>query len=278
MKDKSLKQDEALAAKIQKLIDQTEESLEGVRTSIAENLKYYARELPAKDNGMTYVDNTCQASVDSYKAKAMDAFTEDDIFNIIPDDMTTGLEIKAVNEAIYQAMNKHNNRQAIFDTYFGDILISKYGIMKVCTKEINIPEMTTYQVESEDQVMLIVAELSRTMGIKPSSITASYDTETGTLDVTINKKERRVNIQNIRPEYFLFDPESHTLDESVIVGHQSVTTPDELIKLGFEVSDIEDALSAVTDNDDAVETQRNQSSFGLYGTSDLSIDKSTQEL
>lgn len=301
--------EEELAAQVCQEIDEAESYLEDtVRPRISENWEYYRRELPkARPGEASYVDNTCQATVDHYVAACLDAFTSNDTMEAVPVGVTNPLALKAINQVINSVLDTENDRFSLYQSFFKDCFVSGASVFKpYVTEETTIDkqffkdlpeeELAIRQMDYEsnpkyDRVELIITkeEFTTTEAITPAEVAGitlgSINVETQTVTKSgyfaLVSKEKTIKIEPIQAENFLINKDADSIKSSRFVGHKAMVTISELLEMGFEYDKVKQVYEKAGGSTDAEDNEASRSrKRNIIGDSNdaTSVDSSQREV
>lgn len=275
--------EEALLEQIETEIDSAESYLdEIIRPRIADNWKYYRRELPVKIAGQAgYVDNTCQATVDHYTAAALDAFTSNDTLEIIPEGVTMDVGIKVINQLVNSVLDSENNRFNLYQSFFRDCFVSGASLFKPYVKEgvqiekqyftdttpeeLSIRFMTLSANGKYDRVEQIITEerveefeqqvdaagAFPELGGTPELMTTSISRTLMSGYFALVRKEKTIKIKPVPAENFLINKDAVSIDNARFVGDKEMVTISELLSLGFDEDKVQEVFDKSGGDDDA---------------------------
>lgn len=297
-----------LKSQIQQSVDDAEDFLEEeIRPQIKENYDYYKEKIPTpEDGGPKYVDGTVSSVVEHATAMAMDAFTEDDTLEVVPESVQHPFQSKIINTVINDILNSENDRHTIYHTFFKDAFISGASLMKpyvTVNKKIDkefFTEATAeqfairlaelemddswedveYQITEEKEVELQQSgPVNDELGIISPEMVAEVSIKQKLMSgyFTKSKDEKTIKIQNIPAENFIINRDAKTIEDSQIVGHKAMVTISELLKMGFDYDKVLEAYEASGDDD----AEDNMATLARKKTTDVddeSVDTSQREV
>lgn len=294
---------EELSQQIAQEISDAEEHLDGYRSNAAENWQFYRKELPARRKGEAgIVAPVCQSTVDHFTAVCMDAFTGEDIMEILPRGVKHPGTLKVINRVISDVFDTENNRYHIFQTFFKDSLISGVSALRArktterkvdkeffneITEEelamrlMSIETQMKYEVETvitETKTVAVQIEAQEPTGMLAGLGVDSIEHEQTMLSGYFKKSWERatIKIENVRAENFIINRDATSVDDARIVGHKAMVTISDLMTMGFDEDKIREAYENSQDGDsrsNIVSTTRNG-----YQRDFNSIDKSQEEV
>lgn len=269
-----------------------------IRPTLAENWGYYRKELPAKDtSGMSFVDNTCQASVTHFVAAAKDAFVSGDLLEIVPDKNANSAIVAVTTEMMNDILDRENNRSILYTSMFKDAAVAKLGILKPYVFEDSEVLEHPFEGIPEEQIAVISDSLTKEgfevleevitdeqeidMGEELSQMGISMDMMSYKIVagyISYKKTRKTIRIDAIPPENFLINSDAKDIRSARIVGHKNNVTISELITMGFEYDDVAEVASFDEDND--VENNEASKARGKMGQGleSESLDKSMGEV
>ena len=261
--------EELLLKQVKSGITDAEDYLDDiVRPVIQENWDYYYQKKPAPINGMSYVDNTCQACVDHLLATSMDAFVSSDSIEVLPEGTSNPIVLKVINSVINDVLDNENNRYQVYNSFFQSAYIARNGIMKpyVCTdvridKEFfnNIKEdelavmiMDYEKSDKYDEVDYVITEeveQSIEQSVPPEmmdflgnveGVAVAFKNVSGYF--TLKYTEKTIKIANIPTENFLINKDAESIKDSNLCGHKSMMTASTLLEMGFDEDKVLEAI------------------------------------
>lgn len=269
-----------------------------IRPVLSENWDYYQRKLPAKDTtGMSFVDNTCQASVKHFVAAAKDAFVSGDLLEIVPDKGANAATIAVASEMLNDILDRENNRSTLYTSMFKDAAVAKVGILKPYVFEDEEVLEHPFEGVPEEQITMMSESLTnqgfevleevitdeQVNDVSEQFAAMGLDIEVPvqrmvTGYITYKKIRKTIRIDAIPPENFLINSDAKDVRTARIVGHKNNVTISELIGMGFEYDDVAEVASY--DEDDDVEGNEATRARGKMGQDSESetLDKSMQEV
>lgn len=304
--------EEALLQQVQIEVEDCEDYLEdSIRPRITENWDFYNGFLPARREGEpSFVDNTCAATVDHYVAACMDAFTNGDTLEVVPDGITHPMTLKVINQVMNDVLDQENSRHQLYHAFFTDAMVSSASVMRPKVTEetcidkeffsdveedvIKMRQMQLEISEKYDEVEVIVTEkkvveVSATQGIDPNSVLGQLDIggiNTTTTTTTYSGyfslvyKDKTIKIEPVPAENFLINKDARSIRDARIVGHKSMVTISDLLLMGIDYDKVLQVYEKSTDDDAEVNTASMARKDGiLYNTDDEeTLDNSQREV
>lgn len=277
-----------------------------VRPIIQENWDYYYLKKPVPANDMSFVDNTCQASVDHLIASSMDAFIDGDSLEIIPEGNSNPTVLKVINSVVNDVLDNENNRYQIYNSFFQSAYIARNGIMKpyVCTEtkidkeyfnnineqELAVMLMQYEQSDKYDSVDYVVTEeveqeLQKTIPDNMKQLLGDIENVAITVKTisgyfVLKYTEKTIKIANIPTENFLINKDAESIESSNLCGHKSMVTASTLLEMGFDEDKVMEAVNkgSAGDSDDNIATIARKVNFTGIDSDDNNNDASQKEV
>lgn len=307
--------EESLLQQTRKEVEGCEDYLEeSIRPKISENWEYYKGLQPAPLlNEPSFVDNTCTATVDHYVAACMDAFTSGDTLEVVPDGETNPIVLKIINKIMNDILDKENNRHSLYHSFFMDAMVSSASVMRPKVQEETKIEkefftdqdeefiqMRQMQLEIDDKyedIEIVITKIKeihieQNTPIEPDSILGQLDI--GGLQTVTDMKQysgyfqlvstyKTIVIEPVPAENFLINKDARGISDARIVGHKSMVTISELLKMGFDYDKVLEVFENCNNDDDSDNNIASQSrregllSMLADGDSDV-LDDSQREI
>lgn len=272
-------------------VDAAEDYLDSeIRPRISENYDYYHLRKPEADpEGSSYVDPTCQSTVDHAVAHCLDAFTDSDTVEVIPQGNSNLAVNKVINAVINDVLDSENERFSLYNSYFKDSFISGASLFKpyvtedtiidkkfferISPEEVAIREMNYIASNEWDDIQIVVAdeevvEESVTEVIADNPLmpelggTAIEHTISNTYQsgfFTLIKKEKTIKIEQIPAENFLIAKDARSIKTANFVGHKAMVAVGDLLNMGFDEDKVQQVAEMAGSQDDAIDNIASQS-------------------
>jgi hypothetical protein len=158
-----------------------------------------------------------------------------------------------------------NDNNGFMTTYalFKDALVRKCGIAKYWWEEVEEVKIEDYSGLDDQTVQMLMsegAEVKIVVSYPDLSVTADMmqpqiDPATGQPmamqtpmlhDVQIKRttKDGRIRIMAVPPEELVIDRRARSFEEASIIAHRQMATVDDLLKMGYELDEIEENISS----------------------------------
>lgn len=297
--------EEALLNQVKQEVEDCEDYLEdSIRPKITENWEYYNQFLPRAVPGeSSYVDNTCQATVEHYVAVCMDAFTSGDSLEVVPDGVTNPMTLKVINQVMNDVLDNENSRHSLYQSFFRDAMVSSASAMRPIIREETkidkefftdveqeVIQMRQMQLELEhkyDEVEVVITEKKTVtiqmdepvpdggsflgqMDIQGISTTLEVSSYTGYF--TLLYKEKTIKVEPVLAENFLIDKDAHGIHDARIVGHKTMITISDMLKLGIDYDKVLEVYEGISSDDAESNTASMSRKQGLINDYDNDAD------
>ena len=232
--------------------------------AVQELYDYYNMDLPGPDNGITYVHPVVKEQVDHYLALFTDIFTQDRLFEIIPDGVTAPLDIKIISEVIHDVFVS-NSQYKLFNDFGKEAFVVGSGVLYpyVCSDRsvyreqfdgITEEELAARVQILEDQDYDVDFKISRrrtknTVVQVPSDPTnpQSPMQELPQQKVVLrgvikyrNKEEtKRIKIDNIKVDRLIYNTDIEKIEDQDCIGFWRMASISELIEQGYDKEKIQ---------------------------------------
>lgn len=273
-------------------VEACEDYLEdSIRPRISENWEYYKGNLPAPLlNEPSFVDNTCTATVDHYVAACMDAFTNGDTLEIVPDGVTNPTVLKIINKVMNDILDKENDRHSLYHSFFTDAMVSSASVLRPKVHEETKIEkeyfqqvdeqflaMRQMQLELDDtyeSIELVVTkkkeiEITMTEAVDETQpVLEALDVDSVTQTTTtiqysgyfvLSSKYKTIKVEAVPAENFLINKDAVSIDDARIVGHKSMVTISDLLSMGFKETKVWEVFENCNDDEDPEDNIASQS-------------------
>lgn len=304
--------EEALLQQVEVSVEDCEDYLEdSIRPRITENWDYYNGFLPARREGEpSFTDNTCQATVEHYVAACMDAFTNGDTLEVVPDGVTHPMTLKVINQVMNDVLDNENSRHNLYHAFFTDAMVSSASVMRpkvteeTCIdKEFfddvdeDVIKMRQMQLEIDgkyDSIEIFITEkkiveVKATEAVDPNSVLGQLDVsgiKTTTTSTTYSGyfaliyKDKTIKIEPVPAENFLINKDARSIRDANIVGHKSMITISDLLSMGIPYDKVLQVYEKCTDDDAEENTASMARRDGiLYNNDDQeTLDNSQREV
>ena len=191
-------------------------------------------------------------------------------------------------EYVNYCLTRDNNFFNVCYSSFKDALIRKNGIMKIWWDEEKNVETIDYTGLDEQSFTVLVSdpdvelrdveiETSETETVGPDGMMMmSQMPATYSCTVVRTTTKGRVAVASVPPEEFLIDRQAKSLEEAEFVGHRRYVTVSDLVKMGYDLDEIEDLGYETTEdfngNEEAFDRNPNATILGA-GRTDLASRK-----
>ena len=213
-----------------------------VLNRIKENYSYYNREAPASVVGeSTYIDNTCQATVNHALATCLDAFSEMDSFEVVSEVGDNPAVLKVTSKVVADVLN--TNRHTIFNTFFQDALVSGAGIFKTVVREDTVISSEFFTNLSDIELAIFTETLTKTINKETTEIIGKFEQDplTGLFSgrLETHKRVKIVEVENVPAEAFLINQSATCVSDATFIGHRALVSIGDLVDMGIDESTIE---------------------------------------
>jgi hypothetical protein len=201
-----------------------------------------------------------------------------------PEDVQTA---EQATDYVNYCLTRDNNLFEVCYSSFKDALVRKNGIIKIWWDEDKTVETFNYtgldeqaftvlvsdpDVELRDvQVEMLETEVETPEGMMASAPPAMYSCTAVRTTTT-----GRLAVASVPPEEFLIDRQAKSLEEAQFVGHRRYVTVSDLVKMGYDLEEIEDLGYETTEdfngNEEAFDRNPNATILGA-GRTDLASRK-----
>ena len=191
-------------------------------------------------------------------------------------------------EYVNYCLTRDNNFFNVCYSSFKDALIRKNGIMKIWWDEEKNVETIDYTGLDEQSFTVLVSdpdvelrdveiETSETETAGPDGMMMMSQTPaTYSCTVVRTTTKGRVAVASVPPEEFLIDRQAKSLEEAEFVGHRRYVTVSDLVKMGYDLDEIEDLGYETTEdfngNEEAFDRNPDATILGA-GRTDLASRK-----
>ena len=191
-------------------------------------------------------------------------------------------------EYVNYCLTRDNNFFNVCYSSFKDALIRKNGIMKIWWDEEKNVETIDYTGLDEQSFTVLVSdpdvelrdveiETSETETVGPDGMMMMSQTPaTYSCTVVRTTTKGRVAVASVPPEEFLIDRQAKSLEEAEFVGHRRYVTVSDLVKMGYDLDEIEDLGYETTEdfngNEEAFDRNPDATILGA-GRTDLASRK-----
>lgn len=157
-------------------------------------------------------------------------------------------------------IKKDNPGFLVLYSAFKDALVRKTGIVKWWWDESSEPQVENYSGLSEEAVAMLMAEL----GDEAQNLTLNQDPETGLYYGELKRMKRlgKVRIASVPPEELLINRRARTIQDAQLVAHRARVTISDLVSMGYDEEEIEDASDAMTSLETNIEALARQPYLG----------------
>lgn len=200
-------------------------------------LDYYnaAQPKPHHQGNSKYVSMDVYDAVESAKAYLLETFASGRrIVSFDPIDAQDLIPAKIATSYCDHVVFTQNDGYQIFHDAIHDGLTARVGVAKVYWDDCVEPV--------EEEFHNLTAEEVAILQQKYDEVEAELNEETGLFDGSIERMEDRsqVKIDVIPPEEFLINPQAPSLQKSSFIAHRTRKTRAELIREGYDVSEIKE--------------------------------------
>ncbi len=154
-------------------------------------------------------------------------------------------------EYVNYCLTRDNNLFEVCYSSFKDALVRKNGILKVWWEEDKNVETINYTGLDEQAFTVLVAdpdvelrdieiEMSEMQVETPEGMMASAPPAMYSCTAVRTTTKGRIAVASVPPEEFLIDRQAKSLEDAAFVGHRRYVTVSDLVKMGYELEEIED--------------------------------------
>lgn len=272
-------------------IDEAEAYLDSeIRPRISENYDYYNLRKPEADpEGSSYVDPTTQSTVDHAVAHCLDAFTDSDTVEVVPQGNNNLAVNKVINAVVNDVLDSENDRFRLYSSFFKDtfiagasllkpyvtedIIIDKKYFERIHPEEVAIRQMNYVASGEWDDVEITIMEevteeeeLVETIPQNPlvpelagTELTHTVVNTYQSGFFTMSKKEKTIKIEQIPSENFLIAKQARSIETANFVGHKAMIPVGDLLAMGFDEDKVQEVAEMAGSEDDAVDNIASQS-------------------
>ena len=170
-----------------------------------------------------------------------------------PEDVTGAQQ--ATDYANYVFTNDNNGFMTTY-ALFKDSLVRKCGIAKYWWDEVDEVKIDEYSGLDDQTVQVLMqegAEVKIVVSYPEPNAMPQMDMTTGlpmpvpmVHDVQIKRttKDGRIRIMAVPPEELIIDRRARSFEDAGIIAHRQMATVDDLLKMGYELDEIEENISS----------------------------------
>jgi len=170
-----------------------------------------------------------------------------------PEDVTGAQQ--ATDYANYVFTNDNNGFMTTY-ALFKDSLVRKCGIAKYWWDEVDEVKIDEYSGLDDQTVQVLMqegAEVKIVVSYPEPGAMPQMDMTTGlpmpvpmVHDVQIKRttKDGRIRIMAVPPEELIIDRRARSFEDAGIIAHRQMATVDDLLKMGYELEEIEENISS----------------------------------
>lgn len=177
-------------------------------------------------------------------------FSASNVVEFAPNGPEDVAAAEQATDYVNYCLTRDNNLFSTAYSSFKDALIRKNGIMKVWWEEDKNVETIEYEgldeqafaVLSSDPTITVEEvelEYGESMAETPDMMAMSATPPTYSCKVKRTTDKGRIAVQSVPPEEFLIDRRAKSLNEAEFVGHRRYVTVSDLVKMGYELDEIE---------------------------------------
>jgi hypothetical protein len=215
-------------------------------------------------------------------------FSANNVVEYAPNGPEDVQSAEQATEYVNYCLTRDNNFFNVCYSSFKDALIRKNGIMKIWWDEEKNVETIDYTGLDEQSFTVLVSdpdvelrdveiETSETETVGPDGMMMMSQTPaTYSCTVVRTTTKGRVAVASVPPEEFLIDRQAKSLEEAEFVGHRRYVTVSDLVKMGYDLDEIEDLGYETTEdfngNEEAFDRNPDATILGA-GRTDLASRK-----
>jgi len=203
-------------------------------------MQYYNGELPLRQSpgSSSYISTEVYDAVESMKSQLLETFAAGrEIVKFDPNTPEDSEEARIATAYCDYVIFRQNDGYQIFSDAIHDGLMARVGVGKVYWEDNeeqideefeDLPEEAIMLLTAEDDITDLSAEINEDTGLYSGKLTRVRDTS-------------QVKIEIINPEEFSIEPQAKHLGGEYFCSHRSLKTIDDLVKMGFDRKQIENA-------------------------------------
>ena len=214
-------------------------------------------------------------------------FSANNVVEFAPNGPEDVPSAEQATEYVNYCLTRDNNFFDVCYSSFKDALIRKNGIMKVWWDEEKDVKTIDYSgldaqafavLTSDPDVELrdVEVEMSSTETQTPDGVMMAETPAVYSCTVVRTTTKGRVAVESVPPEEFLIDRQAKSLEEAEFVAHRRYVTVSDLVKMGYDLDEIEDLGYETTEdfngNEEAFDRNPNATILGA-GRTDLASRK-----
>lgn len=299
MTEENKSKEQILTNQIKFYIEEHDSQYTDNTNAVKELYDYYNMDLPGPDNGITYVHPVVKEQVDHYLALFTDIFTQDRLFEIIPDGVTSPIDVKVISEVIHDVFVS-NHQYKLFNDFGKEAFIAGTGILYpyVCSEKevlretfgkiteedlaarVQILEEQDYVVEfdvtkrrTKKQVRQVPSDPTN-----PESplVEVPVETEllTGTIKYSPKDETKRIKISNIKVDRLVYNANIDCIDDQDYIGHWRKASISELLEYGFPRAKVQHVARTGVHDNDMLSTSMSRNNLEMIDLDDTEIDLS----
>lgn len=206
-------------------------------------MSYYNGELPLRTSpgSSSYISTEVYDATESMKAQLLETFAAGrEIVKFDANSPEDSEEARIATAYCDYVVFRQNDGYQIFSDVIHDGLIARVGVAKVYWQEDELdideefeelPEEAVTLLTAEDDIRDLVADMDEATGLYSGKFTRVRDTS-------------QVKIEVLNPEEFFIEPQAKHLGPEYFTTHRTLKTKDDLIKMGFDKSKVENISQA----------------------------------
>jgi hypothetical protein len=190
-------------------------------------------------------------------------------------------------EYVNYCLTRDNNLFEVCYSSFKDALVRKNGIVKLWWDEDKSVETINYTGLDEQAFTVLVSDpdvelrdievqMSEMQVETPDEMMVSAPPATYSCTAVRTTTKGRIAVASVPPEEFLIDRQAKSLEDAQFVGHRRYVTVSDLVKMGYELEEIEDLGYETTEdfngNEEAFDRNPDATILGA-GRTDLASRK-----
>lgn len=214
-------------------------------------------------------------------------FSATNVVEFAPNGPEDVANAEQATEYVNYCLTRDNNLFEVCYSSFKDALVRKNGIAKIWWEDDKKVETIDYTGLDEQAFTVLVSdpdvelrdieiEMSEMQVETPEGMMASAPPATYSCTAVRTTTKGRLAVASVPPEEFLIDRQAKSLEDAAFVGHRRYVTVSDLVKMGYELEEIEDLGYETTEdfngNEEAFDRNPDATILGA-GRTDLASRK-----
>lgn len=177
-------------------------------------------------------------------------FSANNVVEFAPTNAEDVANAEQATDYVNYCLTRDNNFFTVAYETFKDALVRKNGIAKIWwnedkqvdTLKFEGLDESAFSVLSSDPTIEMVemeVEYGEDMTVGPDGMTMSVSPPTYSCTVRRTVDGGRLMVASVPPEEFLIDRRARSIEEAEFVGHRRYVTVSDLVKMGYELDEIE---------------------------------------